>query len=230
MQLIPVIDIKEGRAVQAKLGLRQYYQPLRTLLCPKNEVIDVVNCFLRLHNFKIIYLADLDSITKSGNNQALITNVLQRYPEIIFWVDSGYQPYPSRQFSVYNNYQPVLGSESYSKNSLNDLKSFGHKFILSLDFSAQGVALGAKTLFSEQSLWPQQVILMTLARVGSNLGIDKEKLLYYQCVSPKTDFIASGGVRSIDDVLLLKTIGVQKILCASALHNKAILSDDIKKL
>lgn len=229
MQLIPVIDIKEGIAVHAKPGLREHYQPLHTALCPSNKITKIVDCFLEIHPFKIIYLADLNAITNCGDNQVFIKKLLLHYPHVNFWVDSGYQQQPS-SLSRFNNYQTVLGSESYEDNALNDLNSFEKNFILSLDFSTQGHPLGSKRLFNEKNLWPRQIILMTLARVGSGLGVDFNMLNYYQQLNSKIDFIAAGGIRTIDDVLRLQKIGIQKALCASALHNQAISSDDMKKL
>ena len=229
MQIIPVIDIKKGRAVHAKLGLREYYQPLNTPLCPSSEITKVINCFLSVHDFKIMYLADLDAIIGFGNNQVLIKELLQTYPHIIFWVDSGYQQQPL-SLSIFDNYKTVLGSESYSNNALNHLKSFEKKFILSLDFSAKGIPLGSEKLFNKQDLWTPQIILMMLARVGSGQGVDCDKLIYYQQLSSQIEFIASGGIRSIDDVFSLKKIGIKKVLCATALHNKMISSAEIQKV
>jgi len=229
MQLIPVIDIKKGRAVHAKLGLREHYRPLNTPLCPTNEIIQVINCFLTLYDFKIIYLADLDAITGMANNQKLIKKIVQLYPNITFWVDSGHQQQPI-SLSIFDNYQMVLGSESYTDNNLNYLKIFDKNFILSLDFSAQGNPLGSEKLFNRQDLWPSQIILMMLARVGSTQGVDLDKLIYYQQLNPQVEFIASGGIRSIDDVFALKRIGIKKVLCATALHNKMISSTEIQKL
>ena len=229
MKLIPVIDIKKGLAVHAKLGLREDYQPLKTALCPSSKITQVIDCFLTVYGFKIIYLADLDAITGFGNNQALIKKLLQMYPKITFWVDSGYQQQPA-SLAYFNNYQTVLGSESYPDNVLNNLNVFKKNFILSLDFSAQGKPLGSDKLFSDQDLWTSKIILMTLARVGSGKGVDLDKLIYYQQLNPKVEFIASGGICSIDDVFVLKKIGIKKVLCATALHNKTISSTEIQKL
>jgi len=229
MQLIPVIDIKKGLAVHAKLGLREHYHPVNTPLCPSSKITQVINCFLTIYDFKIIYLADLDAIIGTSNNQKLIKKIVQLYPNITFWVDSGYQQQPA-PLSIFDNYQMVLGSESYSNNVLNYLKLFEKKFILSLDFSAQGNPLGSEELFNKQDLWPSQIILMMLARVGSSQGVDLDKLIYYQQLNPSIEFIASGGIRSIDDVFALKRIGIKKVLCATALHNKMISSTEIQKL
>jgi phosphoribosylformimino-5-aminoimidazole carboxamide ribotide isomerase len=190
----------------------------------------VVDCLLKLYPFKIIYLADLNALISQGdNNEMQIATLLQAYPQITFWVDSGYQLYPG-SLSTFDNYQIVLGSESYSDAQLNGLNAFEKNFILSLDFSAQGKPLGAQRLFTEPNLWPKKVILMTLARVGSSQGVDLNTLIYYQQLTATTKFIASGGIRTIEDVLQLQKIGIQQVLCASALHNNAISRADLEKL
>jgi phosphoribosylformimino-5-aminoimidazole carboxamide ribotide isomerase len=218
MHLIPVIDLKDGIAVHAKLGLRDQYLPLHTPLCPSSVVEEVIAAFLNLHPFKIIYLADLNAITKTGNNDKLISRLLQHYPEIIFWIDSGYQAQPDK-FIRWANYQPVLGSECYGDDELAALALFEKNFILSLDFSAQQQPLGAKRLFTDAELWSEKVIIMTLARVGSGEGVDIEKLQTYQRMGKDKIIVASGGIRDKANWLALKNSGIEYALCASALHS-----------
>lgn len=226
MHLIPVIDLKDGCAVHAKLGLRDQYLPLNTPLCPDSAVEKVMAAFLNLYPFKMIYLADLNAITQQGNNEGVIQRLLQNYPDIEFWVDSGYQSQPNK-FVGCNNYKPVLGSECYGDKQLAALALFEKNFILSLDFSSQQQPLGSLKLFNESSLWPEKVIVMTLARVGSGAGVDIEKLKYFQQLSPPTKFVASGGIRDKADLAVLKTIGIEFALCASALHSGKITVEDL---
>ncbi|MCK4492630.1 MAG: nickel transporter [Methylococcales bacterium] len=228
MQLIPVIDLKSGIAVHAKRGLRQHYAPLKTALCASNKITDVIQAFLKLHPFSIIYIADLDAIMGTGNHHALIQYVLQQYPHIIFWVDQGYQATPSL-LSTFKNYQAVLGSESYDESNVEALKTVQDNFILSLDFSSEDQPLGANVLFNHPSYWTKKTIIMTLARVGSHLGVDVDKLQYYQTLNPIIHWVASGGVRSVEDILALKKIGIKYALCASALHNQKISRSDFAK-
>jgi len=229
MQLIPVIDIKDGIAVHAKLGQRAQYQAINSALCSSCQLDDVMDAFLMLNDFKLFYLADLNAIMQQGDNEVLIKNLLLDYPQITFWIDSGYQQRPSNLTSL-NNYQAVLGSESYSDNQLHALKAFEKNFVLSLDFSSKNKPLGSLALFENQEFWTAQIILMTLGRVGSHAGVDLERLKQYQKLNSKVEFIASGGIRNINDVLQLQKIGIKKVLCASALHNQAISSREFKKL
>lgn len=229
MHLIPVIDLKDGIAVHAKLGLRDQYLPLHTPLCRGSAVDEVMAGFLNLYPFEIIYLADLNAITNTGNNDDLISRLLQNYSEITFWIDSGYQAQPNK-FMESPNYQPVLGSECYGEDKLAGLSLFEKQFILSLDFSAQQQPLGSEKLFAEIDLWPEKVIVMTLGRVGSYAGVDIEKLQHFQTLGRNTTFVASGGIRDKSDLSALKNIGIDYALCASALHSGAIGAAELRLL
>lgn len=225
MRLIPVIDLKDGVVVHAQRGQRDAYQAIHSPLISSAVVYDVIEAFLQLANFDVIYIADLNAVTLQGDNQALIHQVLQRYPHITFWLDAGYQS-PDLAFADVSNYRPVLGSECCSAEQLATTKNA----LLSLDFSSQDEPLGEACLFDDSALWSEQVIIMTLSRVGSNTGVDSAKLRYYQQRYPQTDFIAAGGVRHINDVQQLKAIGINSVLFASALHTKAISKADIANL
>jgi phosphoribosylformimino-5-aminoimidazole carboxamide ribotide isomerase len=225
MKIIPVIDLKDGVVVHAQQGMREQYQPISTHLCQSPDIYKVIEAFLGAYDFDTIYIADLNAITHQGDHERLIAEVLTVFPHIIFWIDSGYQ----RVKKYPQNHLPVLGSESYSDESALELKAFNKRFILSLDYS-MSEALGAKSLFSDQDLWPDTIIIMTLNRVGSNQGPDLDKLNWFCRQYPHKHFIAAGGIRNADDLQALKQVGIQQALIASALHSGAIRPKDIKKL
>jgi phosphoribosylformimino-5-aminoimidazole carboxamide ribotide isomerase len=225
MKIIPVIDLKDGVVVHAQQGLREQYRPISTNLCQSSDIYQVIEAFLRVYDFDTIYIADLNAITHQGNHDYLITNVLTSFPHILFWIDRGYQRF--KKYPV--NYLPVLGSECYSDETVIELKAYNKHFILSLDYSVSE-ALGAKSLFFDQDLWPETIIIMTLNRVGSYQGPDLDKLKWFYRQSPHKHFIAAGGIRNTADLLALKKIGVQQALIASALHSGAIRPEDIKNL
>ncbi len=222
MRLIPVIDLKDGVVVHAKRGQRDSYAPIQSLLSPSANVYDVIDAFLQLHDFKIIYLADLNAITGQGDNQALISAILQRYSRVNFWLDAGYQS-PHLAFTELSNYRPVLGSECCTATQLTTTKNA----LLSLDFSPQNEPLGEACLFTDSGLWSEQVIIMTLARVGSNAGVDMEKLRFYQQSYPQTEFVAAGGVRDISELQQLQALNIHHVLLASALHSGVIGKNEI---
>jgi phosphoribosylformimino-5-aminoimidazole carboxamide ribotide isomerase len=228
MKIIPVIDLKDGVVVHAKQGRRDQYQPINTRLCRSSNINSVIEAFLNLHDFSTFYIADLNAITHQGHHEQLIDELLARFPELTFWVDRGYQSHSQRRGRP-DNYMPVLGSESFRDETIGEIKAFDNNFILSLDYSSSD-ALGAKSLFSNPSLWPDHIIIMTLARVGSHSGPDLDKLSVFCRQHRDKNFIAAGGVRNKQDLADLSEIGVKQALVASALHSGHLSADDIKNL
>ncbi|MDD5580908.1 MAG: HisA/HisF-related TIM barrel protein [Methylobacter sp.] len=228
MKIIPVIDLKDGVVVHARQGKRELYQPINTGLGGSSDIYQVIRAFLSFYDFNTIYIADLNAISLQGNHEHLINNVLMRFPQITFWIDRGYQQYDGN-LKRRSNYLPVLGSESYQDENIPEIKAFKNNFILSLDFSISE-ALGAKKLFSNQNFWPDNIIIMTLDRVGSNTGPDLVKLNDFYSHYPDKNFIAAGGIRNIKDLIDLEEIGIKQALVASALHNGSLSRENINIL
>ena len=228
MKIIPVIDLKDGVVVHAQQGKREHYQPINTNLCRSADIYHVIQAFLNIYDFDTIYIADLNAITGQGNHDGLISDVLTRFPKIIFWVDKGYQTYDS-SLKHPKNYLPVLGSESYRDDNISEIKAFENKFILSLDYSSSN-PLGAERLFSNQTFWPNNIIIMTLERIGGNFGPDLNKLKEFCRRYPDKNFIAAGGIRNKQDLMALSGIGIHQALVASALHSGNISSEDIANI
>lgn len=228
MKIIPVIDLKDGLVVHAKQGNRENYQPINTELCKSPDIFQVIEAFLGIFQFDTLYIADLNAITNQGDHNHLITEVLTRFPQLTFWIDRGYQAYNQSALHP-SNAMPVLGSESYRNETIAELKAYKNNFILSLDYSNSN-ALGAESLFSEPTIWPKNIIIMTLDRVGSSHGPDLEKLTGFCRRYPDKNFIAAGGIRNKQDLVALSETGIQLALVASALHSGAIKSDDIANI
>ena len=225
MQIIPVIDFKNGLVVHAKHGNRDDYAPLKSELCKSSDIFDVVGAFWTLFRFSTIYIADLNAITGQSNNVDLLSGVLTTFPHITFWIDGGY-PLCNADLQQHKNFLPVLGSESFHDENVSDIRKFNSNFILSLDYSVTG-EMGAKTLFSMPELWPEHIIIMSLPRVGSNQGPDLDRLSAYRKHYPQQKIIAAGGIRDKEDLRTLGQIGIQQALVATALHNGKISPDDI---
>jgi phosphoribosylformimino-5-aminoimidazole carboxamide ribotide isomerase len=228
MQIIPVIDLKNGIAVHAKQGNRDDYAPLKSVICKSPDIFEVVDAFWRLFHFPTMYIADLNAITRQGDNSGLLDDVLTAFPAIVFWIDGGY-PLCNHDFQRLPNYRPVLGSESFDDENISEIKTVKNPFILSLDYSMTG-EMGSKTLFSKPELWPESIIIMNLPKVGSNQGPDFGRLTTYRQQYPQHNFIAAGGIRDSQDLKDLDSIGIKQALVATALHNGKINLDDIVHL
>lgn len=228
MQIIPVIDLKDGIVVHAQQGNRGDYAPLKSGICKSTDIFSVVDTFSARFNFSLIYIADLNALTYKGDHASLLKDVLTAFPNITFWIDSGY-PICNEEFLRYSNFLPVLGTESFQEENIREISQFNGCYILSLDYSVTG-EMGAKSLFSRQDLWPETIIIMSLPRVGSQLGPDFDRLTRFSNQYPQHNIIAAGGLRDLEDLKKLSQLGIQQVLVATALHNGKINPDAIASL
>jgi len=229
MNIIPVIDLQNGLVVAAKQGQRKAYKPIKSNLSRSSSILDIIDGFLSIFPFKNIYIADLNAITGSGNNQDLINIAIKNYSSIEFWVDTGINP-ESLSVVTDNKYRPILGSESQTPTFFNHLTKTLNNYILSLDFFPSQGYVGPKELFNLPDLWPIDIIIMSLDRVGQNFGPDMEKLQFFCKKYPSKNFIAAGGIRHEQDLINLKKIGIQHALVASALHSGEIDGETLREL
>ena len=221
MKIIPVIDIMHGEVAHARLGQRQHYQPIQSLLCNSSDPIDVANALLELYPFKCIYIADLNAITGQGNHASTIAKIQAQHPNIEVWLDAGIKNVTCLETWTNANVTHVIGSENI--NTINDLMEISQllhgNFVLSLDFS-QDKFLGHPKLQSETELWPDKLIAMTLSQVGSQLGADVKRLLAIKKLAGKREIYAAGGIRNNKDIHLLQDFNIAGALVATALHDK----------
>ncbi len=226
MQIIPVIDLKDGQVVHAVRGDRNRYQPvhLSSVLSAYSSLTAVMTGILKLYPFDKFYIADLNAIGGNGDHSRLIENLLNEYPEICFWIDNGSQ-LSGIQAKTLPNYKAVIGTESQQSQPYRE----NREFILSLDFK-QGQACGDPAWFQESSFWPQEIIVMTLNRVGSNNGPDFQKLAALSTAYPARTWVAAGGIRHRNDLIRLDEMGISAALLATALHNGSLSGEEVREI
>ena len=220
IEIIPVIDLKAGKAVHAKGGRRDKYQPVQSRLCPDGDALTLIRNFLDQYHFSRLYIADLDAITASGNHDSLLRSIEQQYPELETWIDTGIKNQDSlQQFHQKFTGRPVMGSETLTGTEVFSMtESHAKQAVLSLDFSHKGF-LGLSELHTNNSYWPDDVIVMSLDHVGSDCGPDFTRLDQLSSLSSKSRLYAAGGIRNNQDLLQLADAGIHGALVASALHN-----------
>ncbi|QSA99169.1 HisA/HisF family protein [Methylococcus sp. EFPC2] len=210
MQIVPVVDLMGGVAVQARAGLREEYRPLESSLCTGPAPEDVISGLARLHPFATYYIADLDALMGRGAQHPLVRTLAERHPTADIWLDAGW-PAPTGPWT------PIVGTESLDASAWNDLKYSGRDWILSLDFF-HGELRGPREILAQADHWPERVIVMTLNRVGTWAGPDWDRLTQIRELGPARHLIAAGGVRDEHDLDRLSELGIETVLVASALH------------
>jgi phosphoribosylformimino-5-aminoimidazole carboxamide ribotide isomerase len=205
MDVIPVLDLMGGAVVHARMGQRGQYRPIETPLSSTSKPIDVARGLLSIYPFKTIYVADL-------------------------WVDNGVADRASAQNWLDADLgNLVLGSEAQEDGDLVRTLSMNDRIILSLDYRGDAF-VGPGALLSDADAWPNRVIVMTLARVGSTMGPDWNRLLAIKRCSAERLVYAAGGVRDAHDLAALARTGIAGALVASCLHNCKLAGAQIARL
>ncbi len=231
VEVIPVLDLKEGAVVHARLGQRSRYRPIETPLSSSSNPLDVARGLLSIFPFETFYIADLDAIEGLGNNDAALTQLRTEFPDLVFWVDNGEADLArARSWLDIGLGHLVLGSESQKDDAVVRGLSGDDRVILSLDYRADAFA-GPAALLSDTRAWPSRVIAMTLARVGSAMGPDRDRLSAIKVLAgEKKRVYAAGGVRDADDLFALAKTGIAGALVASCLHNGKLAGAQIASL
>ncbi len=232
MDVIPVLDVARGTVVRAVMGDRANYQPVETPLAVGSEPKAVAQGLKSFYPFRKIYVADLDGIEGRGRNVHLVPSISSVFTGAEIWIDAGSSSRgAARAVLAAPVATLVVGSEA-----LESLAAFKEivseapaRVILSLDFRGDEF-MGPPALLKDASLWPARVIVMTLARVGSDAGPDIERIEAIVSRGGARKIYAAGGVRHRADLDALRAAGAAGALIASALHDKKISAGDLREI
>ncbi len=229
MQLIPVMDLLDGRVVRAVAGERSDYRSVRSCLTDSAEPAAVAAGLLRLAPFRRFYVADLDAICRGGSDRHLpvlegLCAGLGRAGATELWLDAGGAPWVGDLAAAAGVHGvrvvPVVGTESLAGNKGYSADADG---VLSIDYR-RGMFLGPVGLDGDAAGWPGRVVVMELAAVGTAGGPALLRLRALQAAARAAGrddvrFYAAGGVRDAADLETLAAAGAAGVLVASALHD-----------
>lgn len=239
MKVIPVIDIFDGSAVHAVKGKRHDYKPLMSVLCASSDPLDVAFAFKKL-GFGELYVADLDSIMGRNSNLDTVKQMAEK-TGLHLMVDAGVSDIKRAvQVIQHGASKLVIGTETLTRMGfVQDIVRLlgSDRVVVSYDmkngkllakFSLSEFQNSISVLLNFQRMGLTQVILLDLAKVGSETGVDSTFLCQ---VLETTDLrvLVGGGVRNIDDLLKLSKMGVSGVLIATALHFGRITIEEIAK-
>jgi len=230
MEIIPVLDLKGGVVVRARMGQRDLYRPIATPLAATSDPVDVARGLRSIHPFARLYVADLDAIEGRGDNGAALRRLRAECPGVALWVDNGIADAGAAARWLDDDVGSlVLGSETQADPALMWSFAGDNRVILSLDFRGDAFQ-GPREILDAPSAWPAKIIVMTLARVGSGAGPDLDRLAEIRRIAAGRRIYAAGGVRDAGDLAALARAGIAGALVATALHDGRLGSADIKAL
>lgn len=228
MNVIPVMDVKEGRVVHARRGARDQYQSVRSDLCPGDDPIEVAQALLRYTGARQLYLADLDALQGKGLQTAVLARLRTALPDICLWVDAGIRR-PDDLDALLACFAPspqqlvaVLGSESLSSlEALRGCLARHPACALSLDHR-HGQPIDPAACWSSPQDWPERVIAMNLDQVGAESGPDLGLIRQIRSHAPDAHVLGAGGIRDDADLNAAAQAGAHGWLVASALHKRRL--------
>ncbi|MBS7589274.1 HisA/HisF-related TIM barrel protein [Ancylobacter defluvii] len=220
MELIPVIDLMGGVVVHARRGDRANYRPIASGLCEGAEPVRIAQALRELAPFRTLYVADLDAIAGREPHRAELAELAQNFERL--WIDAG----EVRLAGAGPGLRRVLGTESMGDAESGRAALREGASVLSLDHGPEG-RRGPAELHERAELWPDEVIVMTLARVGGDTGPDYDRLRATLARAEGRRIYAAGGVRDAEDLRRLADLGIAGVLLASALHDGRLGAADL---
>lgn len=185
MEIIPVIDLRKGKAVRAYRGERDKYKDI----CPALNLAKIYHdC-----GFENVYVADLDSITLNLRTNFEIVEKISSFLDVM--VDFGIKNRDEfdlikKRFSGFNSIKLIIGTETYNFDS----KNFPSDAVVSID-AKEGKIIGNLTFDEVCEILAEtgnEVICIDLKRIGTNKpNIELCRKLYHKI---KRKFIYGGGV------------------------------------
>jgi phosphoribosylformimino-5-aminoimidazole carboxamide ribotide isomerase len=230
LDVIPVIDLLAGRVVHARRGERHAYAPIVSRLCASADAGDVVAALAEAFDPRVLYVADLDALQGREAQHRLLRRLAGTHPGRTFWIDAGVRDANDlAALAALANVVPVLATESLEDGTLVYRTA---RAVLSLDF--RGDTLVDRARIGEAvDRWPGRVIVMTLARVGSDAGPDLSRLAAIRSLLARggrtAELYLAGGVRDGNDLDALVRAGADGVLVASALHDARLTPAEVAR-
>lgn len=255
MRVIGVIDLRNGRAVHARAATgdgsvaaaeaaRRAYQRIDTALGRhvRGDARALAGAYVDLLDLTEIYVADLDAILDGVPPSVLVEQIAGL--GVPLWLDAAVSSVGSALHAVeLGASQLIVGLETL--DSFRTLEAIcaavgRRRVAFSLDLrggqamvrAGSSIAPDAPETIAARAAaaGATSVIILDLARVGQDSGVDLELVQRVRHAVPGVTLLAGGGVRNADDLRRLKASGCDAALVATALHDGRITAADVAAL
>jgi phosphoribosylformimino-5-aminoimidazole carboxamide ribotide isomerase len=244
VRILGVIDLAGGRAVHARAGRREDYEPVQQVgrtTIEAGDALAVAAAYRQQFGIHELYVADLDALTTRCPQTDLVTALAR---DASIWLDAGVSSLDAaRQSVACGATRVVVGLETL--DSFDTLARIGTTIgreatVFSLDLH------GGRPIHRPGTVMPgtpaatigtsaaragiDTMIVLDLARVGTGQGLDLRLMRELRHAVPAMALVAGGGIRSLEDVERLAAIGVDGAIVASALHDGRLTGADLERI
>lgn len=242
MEVLPVLDLLDGRVVRGVAGERQQYRPVQSRLAPTADPATVARSFQQQLGLNRFYVADLNGILHGRPHWSDLQHLAQAGYDLV--VDAGVRDRAAcadlldRGIAVVVVALELSPRIEFLQEVLADLGSDRFAFSLDLKWGrplgrVPGVAARSPDELADAAVQTgfRRLIVLDLAGVGTGQGVATGEL----CARLRQRFpdlwlATGGGVRNPADLQMLRDIGLDAVLVASALHAQVIRRRDIGKV
>lgn len=218
---IPVIDLKQHQAVSGKSGMRDTYQPLRTVFASSANPVEIAQG-LKLNGADEMYIADLDLIESDGHN---ITDVQMVNTIIPVIFDGGVKNLEGFEFFLNYAYKVIVPTETLE--SIDELRKIFDKYpkdriVVSVDVKNNELFANNLDLTLSEfkdiliELDPNDIILLDISGVGTEKGYNEYLLNEFEDLKDK--LIIAGGLNK-ESLGELDALGIKRVLIGTSLHS-----------
>ena len=247
MDVVPVIDLRQGVVVRAMAGQRHLYRPLVSPLVAEPSPKLLARSLRDRFGFRTAYVADLDAIEEDRPDVAAWRGIARE--GLHLWLDAGLgtleavQGTRNRLLEEGLDVTLVIGLETLA--SPEELAAIctalgPQPMIFSLDLRS-GRPITRITPWQGLPPWKiaeaavemgvRRLLLLDLADVGLAGGVSTVGLCrQLRHAFPAVEVFAGGGVRGWEDLVRLAEAGCFGALVSSALHQGSLTRDQIALL
>jgi phosphoribosylformimino-5-aminoimidazole carboxamide ribotide isomerase len=246
MRIIGVMDLLGGQAVHARGGARESYAPVRVVAdspIEPGDAVSLARMYLEKFGLEELYAADLDAIlgrdARHSNHDLLVASIAALGAPL--WLDAAVSSADQAcRLLTLGAAHVIVGLETLgSFDALAEICAAigGDRVAFSLDLrNGAPISLYPEVL---QCQTPRvlaaraanagvgHIIVIDLARVGLNAGVDLELISGVRGAVPELTLLAGGGVRGADDLTRLAGAGCDGVLVATGLHNGRLSATDV---
>lgn len=243
MRIVGVLDLLRGRAVHARGGDREHYEPLRAvagLAIEPGDAQALARAYRDRCGLDELYVADLDAIMGHAPQDAYVSGLAAL---VSVWLDAGVSSVDRARHALRLGIAHVIvGLETLSSwETLREIcvSIGGDRVAFSLDLRDGALMARNGGARAEPAhvvaahaveAGVDSIIVIDVKKVGTGAGLDLELIRSVRQAAPGVALLAGGGVRGIEDLQRLADVGCDGALVATALQRGTLGVPEIRAM